>query len=255
MPTALITGGTDGIGLELARLLATRGWSLLLVGRRALDDLTDPLFDPHLPPGAGRVTYLQADLARERVELELADELALLGVTRLDLLLHNAACAHWGPPGAGGDGALRARLRVNLVAPVALTHALLPLLQGAGGKLAFVGAVAADLAQPDCADYAAAKAGLVAFARALRAELEGAVRVQVVHPGPVRTGLHGKAGVPAERAPGRHAPGPAAAARALLRALEGDRFEVSLGTGPRLLRTAGRLAPELVDALARAVRP
>ena len=86
MKTVFITGATDGIGLEMAKLYQARGYRLILLGRRPLGDLDPQLFRES--------NYLQADLDGddyvELVESWLSDQ----GIEEVDLLIHNAG-AGW----------------------------------------------------------------------------------------------------------------------------------------------------------------
>ena len=85
-------------------------------------------------------------------------------------------------------------LDVNLSAPIAITHALAPLLFAASnGKLAIIGSTS-HKGVANFASYAASKAGLNGFARSLREEWKGGINVQIIHPGPTATGMHAKAG-------------------------------------------------------------
>ncbi len=119
-------------------------------------------------------------------------------IDRLDLVIHNAGTGYYGPVADQSPADLQALIALNLRAPIALTHALLPRLDAAQGKLVFVSSVASALATPDYATYTATKAALDGFARSLRIEQAGRVRVQVLHPGAVNTGLHAKIGIPKE---------------------------------------------------------
>ena len=85
-------------------------------------------------------------------------------------------------------------LNVNLASPIAITHALAPLLFAAdNGKLTIIGSTSHKGAA-NFASYAASKAGLNGFARSLREEWKGRINVQIIHPGPTATGMHAKAG-------------------------------------------------------------
>ena len=90
-------------------------------------------------------------------------------------------------------------IHVNLRAPVTLTHALLPRLKAAKGKIVFISSVISNMPCPDYAVYGATKSAIDSFARNLRIELEGIVSVQAIHPGATRTGMHAKMGLSKEK--------------------------------------------------------
>lgn len=241
-PTILITGATDGIGLALARCYQARGARLVLVGRRPADALDPQLFGPE--------AYCRADLAQPFAPALLAEFLRRHKVDRLDLLIHNAGVGSYGPAEAQAPAAIDALLDTNLRAPIALTHALLPPLLAARGRVVFIGSVAAALPAPDYAVYGATKAALAGFARSLRIELRDQVAVQVIHPGATRTGMHAKIGAPLERMGWRRFPPPEHVAGQIVRAIESGAPVATIGMGNRAMRFAGRHLGGLVDRLA-----
>jgi len=181
----LITGATSGIGLALVRRHAPCA-RVLAAGRRSADDARRVL-----PDG---VAYVQADQrepeqAAERI-LEMLDE---LGWDGLDLAILNAGIGHAIDPAEEPPHMLRDVLDTNLFAAIALAQALRPRMEAARGRLVLVGSTARTGA-PDFASYAAAKAALHGFGRALAEEWRGRILVQVIHPGPTDTGMHARAG-------------------------------------------------------------
>lgn len=181
----LLTGGTSGIGLELTKRLAPRH-DVLVAGRRPDADAL-----PVLPDG---VRYVHAPLTDpEAATQAIAEALLKAGWVKLDNLVLNAGTGFAVEEGIETPHQLRETLNVNLTASVLLARTLFPWLEKAGGTLTLVGSVA-HKGQGLFPAYAASKAGLHGFARALRAEWAGRVAVQIIHPGPTRTEMHQKAG-------------------------------------------------------------
>ncbi|MEN3794101.1 SDR family oxidoreductase [Fulvimarina sp. MAC3] len=182
-PVALITGASSGLGLALARRWAGR-YRLVLTGRR--EEFLEALPEDAL--------YVSADLAKaEEAAALLMAALDDAGLERLDLAVLNAGTGLYGDPFAEDAESLRETLAVNLTAPVLLAHSLFPRLKRSGGRLVLVGSVA-HRGSGNLATYAASKGGLDAFARALREEWRGRVGVSMIHPGPIATAMHEKAG-------------------------------------------------------------
>ena len=241
--TVVITGATDGLGLALARGMAARGDRLILLGRRPLATLDDPLFSV--------ATYCQIDLAAPDCADALDRFLRERGITAVDLAIQNAGVGSYGPVAAQSPERIEELLRVNLHAPLALTYALLPALWRARGTLVFIGSVAAALPVPQYAVYGATKAALEGFARSLRIELAGQVAVRVFHPGAIRTALHAKSGLMLAPAVARRYPSPERVAAQIMAALERGLATTALGPANRALRFAGRHGAPVVDALVR----
>ena len=195
---AMVTGASSGIGVAYAELLAADGWDLVLVARRRerLEELASRLSGDHGVEARVAATDL-ADTAR----LEgLCTEASVLP---LELLVNNAALAHYMPFAELPSEPARELVDLNVLAPVLLTRAVLPgmIERGAGGVinvaslLAFSGTWEAPFL-PRRAVYAASKAFLVTFTQILAAELEGSgVQAQVVCPGVVRSEFHTRQGM------------------------------------------------------------
>ena len=212
-PVALITGASAGLGLALAHGLADRGWALIIDARGAdaLKDAADALADrTDVVPLAGDVTD-----AEHRADLvEAVRELG-----RLDLLLNNAS--YLGPcplqPLAAADlDELRRVYEVDVIAPVALTQALIPELTAAAGTVINISSDAAVEAYEGWGGYGSAKAALDHASRVLAAEHLDIV-VYAVDPGDLRTAMH-QAAFPGEDISDR--PEPATVVPAFLRLLD-----------------------------------
>jgi len=180
----VITGASSGIGTELARVLATRGYSLYLVARRRdrLDALADELRAEH---GVG-VTVRPCDLAEAAARQSLIEELRTRPVAGL---INNA--------GFGTSGAFhtlpmdreREQVELNVVAVHELTHAVLPgMVERGAGAVLNVASVVAFQPMPSMATYGASKAFVNSFSEAVHEELRGTgVSCTSLCPGPVPT--------------------------------------------------------------------
>jgi short-subunit dehydrogenase len=168
----LLTGASGGVGQAIARRLARDGAQLVLSGRRA-----DALHAIAEELGA---RALVVDLARR----DEVDRL-LETVGDVDVLVANAAL-----PGSGRLASLEGAhvdraIEVNLRAPIALAHGLVPsMLRRGSGGLVFIGSLSGKAATGGASLYCATKFGLRGFALALRAELAPAgIGVSLVAPG------------------------------------------------------------------------
>ncbi len=124
--TILLTGATDGIGLETARMLAADGHHLLLHGRSP-DKLTRVVAEVAAIPGAGPVENYVADLSKLKAVVAMANDVASKH-QRLDVLINNAGVLK--APNTTTASGLDLRIVVNTLAPYVLTRRLLGLMDG-----------------------------------------------------------------------------------------------------------------------------
>lgn len=184
MPIAIITGGSRGLGLALTERLVHDGWDVLVDGRDpvALRAALDPL-GSRAHPVAGDVT----DPAHRE---ELVSAATVMG--GLDLLVNNASTLGKSPLphlAVYPLPELEAVYRTNVLAPLALTQAALPLLRAAAGAVINVTSDAGVEAYPGWGGYGSSKAALDQWGAVLAAE-EPAVRVWSFDPGDMRTQMH-----------------------------------------------------------------
>ena len=187
---ALVTGGSRGLGLVIARVLAQRG-DRLVIGGRDRDTLTAAALElSAIGPG---VTPVAGDITDAAVRVNLIDAARQQG--GLDLLVNNAS--ELGPIGPlrTFDVPRFGRLfPVNVGAPLALTQLALPLLSERHGLIVNVTSDAATAAYPGWGPYGATKAALELLTRTLATELrDQGVSAVLVDPGDMRTRMHQEA--------------------------------------------------------------
>ena len=190
--TALITGAGRGIGRAIALGLADGGAGVILLARtaRQLEETRDLLRQQGVP--AGRISLLAVDLADEKDRSRATA--AVLAAGRVDILVNNAATVEpLGPTIDIQAADLRLAFEVNVVAPAALTAAVLPGMLDAGwGRVVNVssGIVAYPAGMIRGNAYATTKAALEAHTVNLAAELAGTgVTVNAYRPGGVDTAM------------------------------------------------------------------
>ena len=181
--TALVTGASRGLGLTLARYLASRGYRLVITAREE-----GPLSAAAAELGeATAVTAIAGDV---RVE-EHRRELARAAGERLDLLINNASDLGTTPLPSLAEydlERLRQLFEANLIAPIALVQETLPALERAGGLVVNLSSDAARGGYPGWGGYGASKAALDLAGLTLANELDG-VAVVNVDPGDMRTAM------------------------------------------------------------------
>ena len=184
-PVAVITGGSQGLGLELARALADDGWDLVIDARRT-DRLDRAVAD--LSPRTN-VVALAGDVTDAEHRAALAGAAAQLG--SVHLLVNNASTLGASPlPNLDAISVetLRTVFETNVLAPIALVQALDPHFV-AGATVINITSDAAVEAYEGWGGYGASKAALEHASRVLAAERPD-LRVLVVDPGDMRTEMH-----------------------------------------------------------------
>lgn len=189
---AVITGASSGIGEELARQLAARGHSLILVARRVarLEALATELRKAHKV----QVDLRPCDLADRAARAQFRQELAS---TEVSVLCNNAGFATFGRLAELDAEREREQLELNAVAVQDLTLAVLPgMVARKSGAILVVGSTSGHQPTPSNATYAASKAFANSFAESLHSELKGTgVSCTLLAPGPTRTGFTEAAGI------------------------------------------------------------
>ena len=191
--TALVTGASSGIGAEIARELARRGYGVTLVARRKdrLDELAEELRAEH----GIRAETLGCDLSKPASRDRLAGRVQSLDL-EVDILVNNAGFATGGAFHEADPGRELEQVRVLVEAVVVLTSAFLPAMVKRGsGAVLNVASTAGMQPLPYSAGYSAAKAYVLTFSEAIHQEVRGlGVTVTALAPGPVETEFWDQAG-------------------------------------------------------------
>ena len=192
--TALITGASSGIGLELARLFAIDGYDLVLVARNrsTLKRLAKELRSEHQV----QVSAMVQDLADPSAPYAIARQLADQSIT-VDVLVNNAGTQVYGEFTGTDLEAQLALVQVNTATLIALTHLLLPgMIRRGHGRILNVGSTGSFAPGPLNAVYCASKAAVLSFSQAIGAELAGSgVTVTALCPGATNTAFIARHGM------------------------------------------------------------
>lgn len=253
---AVITGAAGGIGSAVAAELVRRGCHLALadVDMARLEALATSLAGA--PGGAGRrITTHVVDIGTPEGNVALADAVVEAhGAPWLVIL--NAGVTTHGPFASQSADDIGWVVRTDLLGVMYGAHAFIPHLRTAGGHLVLLSSMAAMAGTPLQSTYSAAKAGVRAFAAALRVELRGAgIGVTAILPGTIATGF-------LTRARGRHSTigllarampvvglSPDRVASAITYAVDRDRGEQTVGPDAWIVDRITRAWPRLLPTL------
>lgn len=240
---AVITGASSGIGEALARQLAARGYSLILVARRVakLEALASELRQSHKV----KVELRPCDLADRTAREQLREELA---AQEISILCNNAGFATFGKLGELDSQREREELELNAVAVQDLTLAVLPgMIRRKSGAILVVGSTSGHQPTPANATYAASKAFANSFAEALHCELQGTgVSCTLLAPGPTRTGFTEVAGITRLDGIGPMWVSAERVARAGIEGMERGKRIVIPGVVARVQTVGGRYTPRAI---------
>jgi 3-oxoacyl-[acyl-carrier protein] reductase len=186
---ALITGGSRGLGLYLVKKFWTKGYSIIVVARNAIDKND---FIKKLPTRKKQnFISFSCDLSEINQVKSLIDRIKST-TSHIDVLINNAAIQ--GPIGQICDNDMlewNKTLRVNLIAPVTLCHGLIPLMKKkSGSSIINISGGGATGPRVNFSAYATAKAGLVRFSETISEELKlKGIRVNCIAPGAMKTDM------------------------------------------------------------------
>ena len=228
---AVLTGAAGGIGSLLAARLRERGAVVTGVDRVASTHCDDNIV---------------ADLADPAGLCELCETLRQRPV---DMLVNVAGVQYFGPYERQEPDSLRLGFAVNLVAPAALIHAVLPQMRSRGsGHIVNVGSILGSINYPHFAAYSSSKAGLRGLSDGLRRELAGlGIHVTHIAPRAVRTALNNQNVERFFHLSGMKADDPDKVARLVADAIVRRRTLLEIGFRERFLVRLNSLLPRLID--------
>ncbi len=194
LKTALVTGGTSGIGLELCRLLARDGYGLVIVARdkRELRRTAKSLSKEF----GVRALAIPADLSDPGSPEQVFRQVERKGL-KIDVLVNNAGFGTYGPFLDSDPATQLQMIQVNVAALTSLTRLFLPqMVRRGSGRVLNVASTAAFQPGPLMAVYYASKAYVLSFSQAIGNEVAGTgVTVTALCPGPTATGFQQRAGL------------------------------------------------------------
>jgi short-subunit dehydrogenase len=186
--TAVVTGTSSGIGQAVAERLIAEGFRVIGISRSC--PTSAHLRDDYL--------HFRIDLAEDgrdhrRIEMLSRQIVTDLGLARIDALVNCAGVVTALPLAAMPTDALDRMMKINLMAPIALTRALFPELTAAKGRILNIGSLSSRVMMPLLGGYGLSKRALQCFTEVIR--LEGkpfGIKACYVELGNVRTGIHSR---------------------------------------------------------------
>ena len=237
--TAMVTGASSGIGREIAKSLASKGYDLILVARR--EGLLRELAESLGAEQGCQADVVVADLADPR-QVSMVKEM----VETVDVLVNNAGYGKWGLLTEQDEDAIDGMVDVNVRALTGLSrYSGERLVSNGGGRILNVASIAGFQPGPGMAVYCATKSYVLSFSRSLHSELKGSgVTVTCLCPGYVETGFGEVAGMNLRGEIKSWSAIPASKVASIgVKAMEGGRREVIPGLLNKPVPLFGRMLP------------
>jgi len=185
---ALISGGSRGLGLVLARHICDQGGNVALLAREP-EELA--LAEADLTARDGKVLTIECDLL-DHDQIQAAVRKVVDHFDRIDILINNAGMIEVGPLGHMTREDYDRAMRLHFWAPYELISQVVPQMRlRSGGRIVNISSIGGKVAVPHFAPYSASKFALTGFSDAVRTELaRHNIQVTTVAPGLMRTGSH-----------------------------------------------------------------
>jgi short-subunit dehydrogenase len=257
---ALVTGGSRGLGLEIARVLVDRGANVAIVARDAAE-IERAVAELRRRAPKARVAGVPADLS---CGTQIADaiEHVRLALGAIDVLVNNAGLIEVGPLDTNTEEDFQTAMRVHCFGPLRLMLGLRDdMRRRGGGRIANIASIGGIVAVPHLLPYSTSKFALMGLSEAMRTELaRERIFVSTIAPGLMRTGsplnaqFKGKHAEEsawftlADSLPGLSMPA-SRAARVIVRALEDGTAHVVVGLPAKAIALAKGLFPNAVAAV------
>jgi len=184
----VITGGSRGLGLVLARYVCARGGNVALIARDP-EELARAKTD--LAPSGGKTLTIQCDLL-DSGQIQFAVRQIIDRFSKIDILINNAGIIEVGPLEHMRPEDFDRAMRLHFWAPFELISQIVPEMRlWGGGRIVNISSIGGKIAVPHMASYSASKFALTGLSDAVRAELaRDNIHVTTVAPGMMRTGSH-----------------------------------------------------------------
>jgi len=245
----LLTGAAGGIGSEIALELARKGVEITIADRASL-----PLEQLHLQLAAlnCKSHIVVCDLAEQESSRTLAGH-AIDRMGSVDVLINCAGISSFAAFADETPDAIDRLWRINVIAPMQLTHAVLPhMTSRGGGRIVNIGSVFGSIGFAYFTAYSASKFAMRGFSESLRRELEGSgVGVTYVAPRFTRTPLNTAPINRMAQAVGMKGDDPHVVAAMVVRAIEQDKKDCYIGWPESLFVRINAVLPRLVDIALR----
>lgn len=193
MRNVIVTGGSRGLGLQMARVLAGAGYRVIAVARRESEELKAAI--AAAPGGGGAIAFRACDLS------DLTQLAPLVRAVRTEFgpiygLVNNAGLGTSGVLGIMKTDDIERLVRLNTLSPLLLTKSVVrSMMTERAGRIINISSIVASTGYSGLSVYSATKAALVGFTRSLARELGGLnITVNAIAPGFIATEMTGELG-------------------------------------------------------------